>query len=82
MIFSVTLSDLGWNSYFADAFAALKAKDWVPARLIRESPINYGAFLGDGEEIDVILDKISANGYDSLSAKEKEKLFSASKNKN
>ena len=34
------------------------------------------------EEIDVILDKISANGYDSLSAKEKEKLFSASKNKN
>jgi len=31
------------------------------------------------EEIDVILDKISANGYDSLSAKEKEKLFSASK---
>ncbi len=55
MIFSVTLSDLGWNSYFADAFAALKAKDWVPARLIRESPINYGAFLGDGEEIDVIL---------------------------
>jgi membrane associated rhomboid family serine protease len=31
------------------------------------------------EEIDAILDKISANGYDSLTAKEKEKLFSASK---
>lgn len=30
-------------------------------------------------EIDAILDKISANGYDSLTAKEKEKLFSASK---
>ena len=23
--------------------------------MIRETPINYGAFLGDGEEIDVIL---------------------------
>ncbi len=33
------------------------------------------------QEIDAILDKISANGYDSLNAKEKEKLFSASKNK-
>ncbi len=31
------------------------------------------------EEIDAILDKISANGYDSLTAKEKEKLFTASK---
>ena len=31
------------------------------------------------DEIDAILDKISANGYDSLTSKEKEKLFSASK---
>lgn len=31
------------------------------------------------EEIDAILDKISANGYDSLTAKEKELLFKASK---
>jgi ribosome biogenesis GTPase len=51
----VTLADLGWNPFFADAFAALPANDWVPARLIRESPINYGAFLEDGEEIDVVL---------------------------
>ncbi len=51
----MTLADLGWNPFFADAFAALPANDWVPARLIRESPINYGAFLEDGEEIDVVL---------------------------
>ncbi len=31
------------------------------------------------QEIDAILDKISASGYDSLTAAEKEKLFSASK---
>jgi len=51
----VTLQDLGWNDFFAAAFAALPENDWVPARLIRESPINYGAFLADGEEIDVVL---------------------------
>jgi ribosome biogenesis GTPase / thiamine phosphate phosphatase len=51
----VTLEDLGWNDFFAQAFAALPANDWVPARLIRESPINYGAFLEGGEEIDVVL---------------------------
>ena len=31
------------------------------------------------EEIDAILDKISENGYDSLTKTEKEKLFNASK---
>jgi ribosome biogenesis GTPase len=50
----VTLQQLGWNSDFAIAFAPYAAKGWAPARLIRESPINYGAFLADGEEIDVI----------------------------
>jgi membrane associated rhomboid family serine protease len=33
------------------------------------------------EEIDAILDKISAAGYESLTKEEKEKLFNASKNK-
>ena len=51
----MTLADLGWNSFFANSFAELAAKEWVPARLIRESPINYGAFLNGGEEIDVVL---------------------------
>ncbi|MCX6877072.1 MAG: ribosome small subunit-dependent GTPase A [Verrucomicrobia bacterium] len=51
----MTLRELGWNSEFAKAFVPYRAKGWVPARLIRETPINFGAFLEDGEEIDVIL---------------------------
>ena len=51
----MTLKDLGWNDDLEAAFAPYHAKGWVPARLIRETPINFGAFLGDGEEIDVIL---------------------------
>ncbi|MBC8126484.1 MAG: ribosome small subunit-dependent GTPase A [Gloeobacteraceae cyanobacterium ES-bin-144] len=51
----MTLKELGWNSDFEAAFVPYRAKGWVPARLIRESPINFGAFLADGEEIDVIL---------------------------
>ena len=51
----MTLKELGWNPDFETAIAPYRAKGWVPARLIRESPINFGAFLGDGEEIDVVL---------------------------
>lgn len=51
----MTLRELGWNQDFATAFEPYREKGWVPARLIRESPINFGAFLEDGEEIDVIL---------------------------
>jgi ribosome biogenesis GTPase len=51
----MNLRDLGWNSEFEAAFAPCRAKGWVPARLIRESPINFGAFLGDGEEIDAVV---------------------------
>jgi ribosome biogenesis GTPase len=51
----MTLKDLGWSPDFEHAFAPYRAKGWVPARLIRESPINFGAFLEDGEEIDVVL---------------------------
>lgn len=40
--------------------------------------INHGKSPSQ-EEIDAILDKISANGYDSLTPIEKEKLFTASK---
>ncbi len=49
------LTSLGWNPGFEEAFAPFRAKGWVPARLIRETPINYSAFLDGGEEIDVIL---------------------------
>jgi ribosome biogenesis GTPase len=51
----MTLKELGWNPEFETAFAPYRAKGWVPARLIRETPINFGAFLADGDEIDVVL---------------------------
>lgn len=51
----MTLKELGWSPYFEEAFAPYRSEGWVPARLIRESPINFGAFLEGGEEIDVIL---------------------------
>ena len=51
----MTLKELGWNPDFENAFAPHRAKGRVPARLIRESPINFGAFLDGGEEIDVVL---------------------------
>jgi ribosome biogenesis GTPase / thiamine phosphate phosphatase len=51
----MTLRELGWNQEFAHAFAPYREKGWVPARLIRETPINFGAFLEDGEEIDAVL---------------------------
>ena len=51
----MTLEELGWSSDFEAVFAPYRAKGWVPARLIRETPINFGAFLEDGEEVDVVL---------------------------
>jgi ribosome biogenesis GTPase len=51
----MTLKALGWNDQFAVAMAPYAAKGWVPGRLIRESPINFGVILGDGEEVDAIL---------------------------
>ncbi len=55
----MTLAELGWDDFFAEAFAPYKAKGWFPARLIRETTINYSAFVGedpdDVEEIDVVL---------------------------
>ena len=51
----MTLKELGWNTDLEKAFAPFRAKGWAPARLIRESPINFGAFLKGGDEIDVIL---------------------------
>ncbi|MCW1912588.1 ribosome small subunit-dependent GTPase A [Luteolibacter sp. GHJ8] len=55
----MTLAELGWDDFFAEAFAPYEAKGWFPARLIRETTINYSAFVGedpeDVEEIDVVL---------------------------
>ena len=51
------LEDLGWNPIFAkeweDCMGA--AKGWVPARLIRDNKISYGALTGDGDELEVVM---------------------------
>ena len=51
----MTLHELGWTPKLETAFAPCSAKGWVPARLIRETSINFSAFLEGGEEIDCIL---------------------------
>jgi ribosome biogenesis GTPase len=49
------LEDLGWNEQFAAAFAAHGGEGLVPARLARETKINYTAILGDGDEREVVV---------------------------
>lgn len=51
----MTLVDLGWNPFFEEAFTPHRGKGRVPARLIRETPVNFGALLDGGEEIEVVL---------------------------
>jgi ribosome biogenesis GTPase len=51
----MTLEDLGWNDRFAAEFAKYQGKGWVPARLIRDNKIAYGAILAGGDEIEVSL---------------------------
>ncbi len=51
----MTLEDLGWNPAFAADWAAYAATGWKPARLIRDNKITYGALLGDGRELEVVM---------------------------
>lgn len=51
----MTLEDLGWNGFFAERFAGYEGKGWQPARLIRDNKITYGALLGDGTELEVVM---------------------------
>lgn len=51
----MTLQELGWTPELETAFAPSREMGWVPARLIRETSINFSAFLEGGEEIDCIL---------------------------
>ena len=51
----MTLEDLGWNAEFAEEFAAYYEKGWKPARLIRDNKITYGALLGEGGELEVVM---------------------------
>ena len=51
----MTLKELGWTPELESSFAPHREKGWVPARLIRETSINFSAFLDGGEEIHCIL---------------------------
>ena len=51
----MTLEELGWNPRFAESFAGCLEKGWQPARLIRDNKISYGALLGDGAELEVVM---------------------------
>lgn len=51
----MTLKDLGWNDAFEAAFVPYLKSGWLPARLIRDNKITYGALLHDGEELEVVM---------------------------
>jgi len=51
----MTLKDLGWHEWFAEAFVPFRAKGWQPARLLRDNNLTCGALLGDGEEHDAVI---------------------------
>jgi len=47
---AVTLQDLGWNEHFSLAYRQLGHPEWIPARLIRETKINFTALGANGDE--------------------------------
>jgi len=49
------LEDIGWNEVFETEFAPFLKNGWQPARLIRDNKITYGALLGDGEQLEVVM---------------------------
>ena len=51
----MTLEDLGWNDVFEERFAPFLKRGLIPARLVRETKINFAALLEGGEEIDCVL---------------------------
>jgi ribosome biogenesis GTPase len=51
----MTLHDLGWNERFEEEFAPFAKKGWVPARLIRDNKITYGALTEGGYEYEVVM---------------------------
>jgi len=51
----MTLADLGWNADFQNAFDVLSLKSCVPARLIRDNKITYGALTDGGDEYEVLM---------------------------
>lgn len=57
-----------------------KKKAYANTKASTGTSRSTGSNIADQQEIDRILDKISATGYESLSKEEKDKLFSAGKN--
>jgi ribosome biogenesis GTPase len=51
----LTLEDLGWNREHAEAFREYEAKGWIPARLIRDNKITYGALMAGAVEMEVVM---------------------------
>lgn len=51
----MTLTDLGWSDFFEEAFSRCAKPGWVPARLIRDNKITYGALTAGGEEYEVVM---------------------------
>ncbi len=51
----MTLTELGWNERFEKEFAPYAKKGWVPARLIRDNKITYGALTEGGDEYEVVM---------------------------
>jgi ribosome biogenesis GTPase len=51
----MTLEELGWNPGFAGSWKTFEGKGWVPARLIRDNKISYGALTGDGGEYEAVM---------------------------
>ena len=45
----MTLSELGWQSSFSEAFEALEAPDFIPARVARQDRQRYLVFADGGE---------------------------------
>jgi ribosome biogenesis GTPase / thiamine phosphate phosphatase len=51
----LSLEELGWNEEFERAFKPHYKSNLIPARLIRDNKISYGAILAGGEELEVFL---------------------------
>lgn len=51
----MTLSDLGWNDFFEEAFEKVAKEGWVAGRLIRETKINFSALMDGGDEVDCVV---------------------------
>ncbi|WP_026292684.1 ribosome small subunit-dependent GTPase A [Rubritalea marina] len=52
---NMSLEDIGWNAQFAKEFKPYAKKGLVPARLIRDNKISYGALLEGPKELEVIM---------------------------